>query len=156
MVNTNTHESFRGINPEEFIDQTSRLLLEFIKDGSAVREPCRLAFFIIFSFADLKRYRFHYWAAYPTFFNLPELNHANSPTSAKTLMSENQLEQLSRGFISLDGSQKAFFTVVVSAGDHLSVENLSKGVSLIEKKTTELPGVEQVRWNNFLFFIPYI
>ncbi|XP_012257942.2 ubiquitin-like modifier-activating enzyme atg7 [Athalia rosae] len=143
LINTNTYEAFRGLQPENFIDQTSQLLLESIKDGSALREPCRLAFFILLSFADLKRYRFHYWAAYPTFFNLPELYHKSDPLCARTQLSHQQLEQLNNGFISLDEKQKAFFTVLISAKGQLHVCNLTDGVNLMEKNTKEVKNAEQ-------------
>ncbi|XP_046424103.1 ubiquitin-like modifier-activating enzyme ATG7 [Neodiprion fabricii] len=143
LINTNTYESFREIKPEKFISEASVSLLRSIKDGSAVREPCRLAFFILLSFADLKRYRFHYWTAHPTSFNLPELYHVCNPLSAGSQLSPDQLAQLTRSFLALDSKQKAFFTVLVPGSDNLHVEHLSKGVDLFEKKATADVSVEQ-------------
>lgn len=144
MVNTNTHESFREINPEHFIDETSKLLLESIQNGAAIREPSKLAFFILLSFADLKRYRFHYWTAHPTFFNLPELYHTEDPASARHLFNEKQLDQLNQGFRALDGRQKAYFTLLVSKDKRLDVRTLVEGVEIIEKNAKMDAGEEQV------------
>lgn len=154
LVNTNTHETFREINPEKFIDEMSKLLLESVKNGSAIKEPCRLAFFIIFSYADLKRYRFHYWVAHPTFFNLPELYHIKNPASSHDQFTADQLERLSQGFSALAGKQKAFFTVLVAGKGDLSVETLSKGLDLVEKNSTEDGSAEKDNEVYFGFYDP--
>ncbi|XP_043285450.1 ubiquitin-like modifier-activating enzyme ATG7 isoform X2 [Venturia canescens] len=138
LINTNTYESFRQTNPEEFIDSMGQNVVCSISDGRALREPWRLTFFTILSYADLKKYRFHYWAAYPTPFSLPELNHVEKSRFAATEFSAKQMEQFKESFDLLNGRSKSFFTVVVN-DQSLKIVDIKTGVEHVnspnEKET---------------------
>lgn len=128
MINTNTYEAFRQINPEKFIDTMGKCVINSITDGSAVREPWRLSVFLIFAFSDLKKYRFHYWAAHPTPFSLPEIYLAQPSKFASSEFTSNQIDKFHTSFLQLDAKSRNFFTIFVSGKDDLSVDTLSKGV----------------------------
>lgn len=87
--------------------------------------------FSILSYADLKKYRFHYWAAYPTPFGLPELYHERTPQFSASEFSALQLEALKIDFKSLDGRSKSFFSVVVDGDGKAAIVNLAKGVESV-------------------------
>ena len=54
-----------------------------INDGTIYSCPSLLASFVVLSFADLKKYRFHYWFAFPAFVADPPWT-AAEPTEAET------------------------------------------------------------------------
>ncbi|TGZ57334.1 Ubiquitin-like modifier-activating enzyme atg7 [Temnothorax longispinosus] len=55
MINTNTYEAFRQINPEKFIDTMGQCVIDSIRDGTALQEPWQLSVFlgeVYFAFYD--------------------------------------------------------------------------------------------------------
>ncbi|XP_070522015.1 uncharacterized protein Atg7 isoform X2 [Cardiocondyla obscurior] len=137
MINTNTYEAFRQINPEKFIDTIGQCVIESIKDGSALQEPWRLSVFLIFAYSDLKKYKFHYWVAHPAPFSLPGIY---SIAPMKFLSSEftpSQINKLHTSFLQLDARTRNFFTVFVSKDADLSVDNLLKGILHINERNLQ-------------------
>ncbi|ODV91270.1 hypothetical protein CANCADRAFT_14939, partial [Tortispora caseinolytica NRRL Y-17796] len=65
LYNTNTIEQFNSFNKSEWINSLGSDLLSAIKSGEVTANPSLLASFAVLSFADLKRYSFHYWFAFP-------------------------------------------------------------------------------------------
>lgn len=131
MVNTNTLEKFRQTNPQNFINSFGKELLESMKNGSALEEPWRLLLFVILSYSDLKKYRFHYWAAHPTPFNLPEMHYAKQQVFISEEFTDNQVQNLEEGFFKLDEKSRCFFSVIVSKESKtLDVVSLARGVEV--------------------------
>ncbi|XP_035721250.1 ubiquitin-like modifier-activating enzyme atg7 isoform X2 [Vespa mandarinia] len=131
MVNTNTYEAFRKINPQNFIDSVGKCIINDITSGAALVEPWKLAIFLIFSYADLKTYRFHYWVAHPTPLSLPEMYHEKIQRSINDNFKINQLDKLYEGFQQLDYKQKSFFSVFVFGNDNVKVNTLNEGIKYI-------------------------
>ncbi|XP_047345209.1 ubiquitin-like modifier-activating enzyme atg7 isoform X1 [Vespa velutina] len=131
MVNTNTYEAFRKINPQNFIDSVGKCIINDIISGAALAEPWKLAVFLIFSYADLKTYRFHYWVAHPTPLSLPEMYHEKIQRSVNDNFKNNQLDKLYEGFQQLDYKQKSFFSVFVFGNDNVKVNTLNEGIKYI-------------------------
>lgn len=144
MINTNTYEAFRQINPEKFIDTMGKCITDSIRDGTALEEPWRLSVFLVFAYSDLKKYKFYYWAAHPTPFSLPE-TYSVAPTKfASGEFTSNQIDKLRTSFLQLDARSRNFFTVFVSGKVDLNVDNLSKGVEYIKLKVSNKGDSEQV------------
>lgn len=137
MVHTNTFEAFRKINPEQFIEHVGQTVLKDIKSGVALREPCRLGFFLIFAYSDLKKYKFHYWVAHPTPFTLPELIYSTVPKSVEEEFSVKQVEKLCISFLELPSKSKSFFTVVVSGKEDLRTDDLQFGLDAFKMSKME-------------------
>jgi ubiquitin-like modifier-activating enzyme ATG7 len=76
--NTNTIEGFNALKTRATQARASFRLLQDILDGSALKEPCRLAPFFLLTFADLKKHMFTYWFAFPSF-SLTWLHHKAHP-----------------------------------------------------------------------------
>ncbi|KAH3669391.1 hypothetical protein OGAPHI_001512 [Ogataea philodendri] len=66
IFNVNTLEEFKTQNKLEFLVKAGTRLLSQIKDHSVLDQPELLSQFSILSFADLKKYKFYYWFAFPT------------------------------------------------------------------------------------------
>ena len=63
--NFNTIEEYRTIDKLAMIQQAGRTIWEAINDGTIYSCPSLLAGFLVLSFADLKKYKFNYWFAFP-------------------------------------------------------------------------------------------
>ncbi|KAJ6260639.1 hypothetical protein Dda_4866 [Drechslerella dactyloides] len=69
--NVNTIEEFKKANYSDIIQRSGRTIWEAILDGSIYSIPSLLASFTIISFADLKKYHFHYWCGFPAIHSAP-------------------------------------------------------------------------------------
>lgn len=146
MINTNTHELFRQTNPETFINTLGRQLLESIKSGSAVGEPWQLMTFVLLSYADLKRHRFHYWAAHPTPFNLPEMHYAKQQVFLREEFSVDLVQSFEDGFLGLEAKSRGFFCAIVSKESKtLEVVSLARGVEIGNSSDKEVTWVMFIR-----------
>lgn len=144
MINTNTYEAFRQINHEKFIDTMGKCIVDSIIDGTALQEPWRLSVFFVLAYSDLKKYRFHYWAAHPTPFTLPEIHLVEPTKSVYDEFTDSQRDKLKTGFLHLDVKSRNFFTVFVSGKDDLSIDDLSKGVEHIKLNIDSNGDLKQV------------
>ncbi|XP_074109927.1 autophagy-related 7 [Cotesia typhae] len=154
LINTNTFESFRQTQPDKFIDSLGKHLKDAIIDGTALKEPWRLTLFLLLSYADLKKHRFHYWAAYPTLFNLPEIHYDGPRTKATEILSSNDFNKLQTEFNSLNSKFKSFFAILLSS-DGLRIMTLSEGVTYVNSslvKAKETSCVDQKLY--FAFYDP--
>lgn len=65
IKNTNTMEEFKNLDKPTMIRNAGRQIWDAIKDGSIYSIPSLLSSFNIISYADLKKYQFTYWFAFP-------------------------------------------------------------------------------------------
>lgn len=140
MMNSNTFEAFKQMQPESFINNLGKEVLDSMQSDLALREPWRLMLFLISSYSDLKKYRFYYWGAHPTPYNLPEMNYVKRQIFIAEEFSESQIKALKSGFESLDPKLKCFFSVIVPSKTNLKILSLSDGVKLAREnqETSEI------------------
>ncbi|KAK4195074.1 putative autophagy-related protein 7, partial [Triangularia verruculosa] len=65
IKNVNTIEDFKNVDKKAMIEDIGRQIWDAIQDGTIYSVPSLLSSFAILSFADLKKYRFTYWFAFP-------------------------------------------------------------------------------------------
>ncbi|KIX98454.1 uncharacterized protein Z520_05755 [Fonsecaea multimorphosa CBS 102226] len=65
IKNVNTVEEYRNIDKLAMIQQAAKTIWDAINDGTVYSCPSLLASFLVLSFADLKKYKFNYWFAFP-------------------------------------------------------------------------------------------
>ncbi|KAL2260621.1 hypothetical protein VTK26DRAFT_5312 [Humicola hyalothermophila] len=71
IKNVNTIEEFKNTDKTAMITDAGRQIWEAIKDGTIYSVPSLLSSFVILSFADLKKYKFTYWFAFPALHSDP-------------------------------------------------------------------------------------
>lgn len=64
--NVNTIEEFKLVDKQGFLAQAGEHIATAVADGSAWEEPSVMLRFAVLSYADLKKYRFYYWFAFPS------------------------------------------------------------------------------------------
>ncbi|XP_039061352.1 ubiquitin-like modifier-activating enzyme atg7 [Hibiscus syriacus] len=65
LYNTNTMESFQALDKQGLFKAEAMKIWEDIHSGKAVEDCAALSRFLLISFADLKKWNFHYWFAFP-------------------------------------------------------------------------------------------
>lgn len=72
IKNVNTIEEYRNIDKMNMLQQAARTIWDAIQDGTVYSCPSLLSSFVVLSFADLKKYRFSYWFAFPALVSDPQ------------------------------------------------------------------------------------
>ncbi|XP_027354377.1 ubiquitin-like modifier-activating enzyme atg7 isoform X1 [Abrus precatorius] len=65
LYNTNTVESFHGLYKNNLLKKEAAKIWDDILTGKAVEDCSVLSRFVLISFADLKKWSFNYWFAFP-------------------------------------------------------------------------------------------
>ncbi|KAL5707559.1 Autophagy protein 7 [Ranunculus cassubicifolius] len=65
LYNTNTLESFLALDKQSLLKSEAKKIWEDIRSGKAQEDSSVLLRFLLISFADLKKWSFHYWFAFP-------------------------------------------------------------------------------------------
>ena len=71
IKNVNTMEDFKQMDKTAMVQMAGRQIWDAIKDGTIYSVPSLLSSFTILSYADLKKYRFTYWFAFPALHSDP-------------------------------------------------------------------------------------
>ncbi|PYI00487.1 E1-like protein-activating [Aspergillus sclerotiicarbonarius CBS 121057] len=71
IKNVNTFEEYINIDKAHVLHQSAKMIWDAICDGTIYSSPSLLSSFIILSYADLKKYKFHYWFAFPALHSNP-------------------------------------------------------------------------------------
>jgi len=89
----NTLEAFKAEDKASFLHQEGVKLWAAIQSGDWLQDPDLLISFSVLMFADLKKYQFFYWFAFPSF-NLPPTLTVTSTTTLDKVLSKEQEELL--------------------------------------------------------------
>ncbi|KAL4901962.1 hypothetical protein BDW74DRAFT_159328 [Aspergillus multicolor] len=69
--NVNTIEEYTDVDKMAMLQHYGKMIWDAINDGTVYSCPSLLSSFIILSYADLKKYKFHYWFAFPALHSEP-------------------------------------------------------------------------------------
>ncbi|KAF5281621.1 hypothetical protein FQR65_LT02941 [Abscondita terminalis] len=109
LMNKNTIEQFKECDKNRLIQKEGVKIWECFRNGKALEDPSLLNFFLILSFADLKKYNYYYWFCFfaPTKLSVHLIK--------KVLLTESftgeKTQALLKGYSSLEVKQKPFFIV---------------------------------------------
>ncbi|KAL5040900.1 hypothetical protein BDW71DRAFT_192880 [Aspergillus fruticulosus] len=115
IKNVNTIEEYANADKMGMLQQSGKTIWDAINDGSIYSCPSLLSSFIILSYADLKKYKFHYWFAFPALHSDPpwvpledggEGAQTQRLPSAENSVLANSVQEWARG---VDAPQRGFF-----------------------------------------------
>ncbi len=121
LVNTNTIESFTGLDRKAIVERAAAQLSADLASGAAENDPSLLTRFAVITFADLKAYKFFYWFCFPTVTSY-RATLSGPIQAASDVLNAAQTKQLQQQF----GSRVAAL-VIVGADGQVAVSELKRG-----------------------------
>ena len=96
VINYNTMEAFKKFDKVQYLNQKeSKILLDAIQSDRVLEDPRILSRFVIHMFADLKKYHYYYWFAFPAFVLPKEIQLQKGPILISQQFSEEKCKALS-------------------------------------------------------------
>ena len=94
LRNTNTLDAFKNADKKELLQSAGKKIWDAINDGTAVQNPSLLNDFFLLTYADLKKYHYSYWFAFPaltpeqpiTYKSVKTIDKAFSPEQISSLV----------------------------------------------------------------------
>ncbi|XP_058729496.1 ubiquitin-like modifier-activating enzyme atg7 [Vicia villosa] len=127
LYNTNTVESFHALDKQNLLKEEARKIWDDIQSGRAVEDCSVLSRFLLISFADLKKWSFHYWFAFPALMINPPATVVNLSPASQWLSKE-EAESLSAACNEWRGSKLTadvpFFLVTIDPNSRATVRLL--------------------------------
>ncbi|KAI9849755.1 MAG: Autophagy protein 7 [Thelocarpon superellum] len=114
IKNVNTVEEYRNMDKAAVLQQAGRTIWDAITDGTIFSCPSLLASFSVISYADLKKYRFTYWFAFPALHSDPPwkpdaLPEGEPPARLSNQETASLVEKVQTWRYSVDARQHGFF-----------------------------------------------
>ncbi|XP_004293934.1 PREDICTED: ubiquitin-like modifier-activating enzyme atg7 [Fragaria vesca subsp. vesca] len=127
LYNTNTVESFHALDKQGLLKAEAKKIWEDIQNGKALEDSSVLSRFLLISFADLKKWSFHYLFAFPALLLDPPATLIDLK-AASQVFSVEEAESVSTALNDWRGSilttDVPFFLVVIDSNSHATVKHL--------------------------------
>lgn len=91
LFNMNTLDSFKSLDKKSRLEQWGRMIWDDMVSGAALKDLSLLSRFFVIAFADLKKYHYYYWFAFPSF--ATDLTTITRNESIREAWSEKQVTQ---------------------------------------------------------------
>ncbi|XP_063627187.1 ubiquitin-like modifier-activating enzyme ATG7 [Cydia splendana] len=123
IMNKNTIEEFKNIDKAALLNSIGEAIWANIKKKTWITNPRALLNFIILSFADLKKFHYYYWFAFPSP-SQPTV-YLKETNSISLSFSNKQLEDIAQDYKKIDSNQKNFF-FILKENDNAFIKPLSQ------------------------------
>ncbi|KAJ8761075.1 hypothetical protein K2173_000754 [Erythroxylum novogranatense] len=127
IYNTNTLEAYHAVDKKSLLKEEAKKIWEDILSGKAVEDSSVLSRFFLISFADLKKWSFHYWFAFPALVLDPPAKLVELKPAAQWFTSE-EAESVSAACNEWRNSSLTsdvpFFLVIITSDAHATVRHL--------------------------------
>ena len=130
IKNFNTIEDFKQADKAAMMHTAARQIWDAIKDGTVYEVPSLLSSFNIISFADLKKYRFTYWFAFPALHSDPQWKRTGEVGRLGKKETVQLVDKVGTWRYATDSRQHGFFLakrVPISGGSSSSAGGLGTG-----------------------------
>nr|CAI5821254.1 unnamed protein product [Callosobruchus analis] len=132
ILNTNTIEQFKECDKADLINKEGQKLYQKIKNGEVFENTSLLNTFFVLSFADLKKFHYYYWFAFPVPRNV--IVEKIDTCDLEDMFTADEMAILNSAYMNFDCSQKAYFIVKKGLGKVLQVQTLA---SVLKSITSE-------------------
>ncbi|EEH05970.1 conserved hypothetical protein [Histoplasma capsulatum G186AR] len=109
IKNVNTIEEYHNIDRNALLLQTGKMIWDAINDETIYSCPSLLVSFIVLSFADLKKYKFSYWFAFPAIHSAPSWTSVMDPKPLTGNESSTLVDAVQTWRYGVDARQHGFF-----------------------------------------------
>ncbi|XP_064614814.1 LOW QUALITY PROTEIN: ubiquitin-like modifier-activating enzyme ATG7 [Liolophura sinensis] len=138
-MNCNTLETFKSCDKQKIIKTAGEQIWDAISSGKAIEETEVLARFVMLTFADLKRYIFYYWFAFPCL-NPGDLTLCSLPQHLSERFISSQINTLLTSYDALQIRHSTGFFMISEDKESLTVEKLSSVKTYLEKSQRVILG----------------
>ncbi|KAI9889895.1 MAG: Autophagy protein 7 [Vezdaea aestivalis] len=112
--NVNTLEDYKNLDRKAILHQAGRMIWDAISDGTIFSCPSLLVTFTVISYADLKKFKFTHWFAFPALHCDPAWKASGADSTQKTTRltpaeTEALVNEVQTYKISHDARQRGFF-----------------------------------------------
>ena len=127
MTLTNTLSEFRDIDKNRFLKGAALSIWAAILDGSAVENPQLLTCFALLLYADIKKFKFYYWFAFPALFPPVPFKTSKEPVLLSTIFTLQECALLGSEYEKFKSTlpQQAGFFLVKKNKDSFEIAPLS-------------------------------
>lgn len=144
LIITNTIDKFKEMDKKALLVAEGNKLWEDIKAGAVLENPEKLCPFVLLTFADLKKYQFYYWFAFPAL-KFPEkpTSFTEPPVPLCQKLSESELTGFLSAYDTFQKSQRVFsgFFLVEHDGKTFTMDSFSSIDKLVQSSETVMVGV---------------
>ncbi|TWU72425.1 Autophagy- protein 7 (Autophagy- E1-like activating enzyme atg7) [Metarhizium rileyi] len=123
IKNVNTLEQFKTMDKTEMIKKAGRQIWDAINDGTIYSVPSLLSSFVILSYADLKKYKFTYWFAFPALHSDPPWKRTGPVERFSADESTELVDRVGTWRYSVDSRQHGFFLAKKVRGQETQTED---------------------------------
>ncbi|XP_058195941.1 ubiquitin-like modifier-activating enzyme atg7 isoform X3 [Rhododendron vialii] len=132
LYNTNTFEGFHALNKQGLLKAEAQKVWDDIHSGKAEEDCAVLSRFLLISFADLKKWSFHYWFAFPALVLDPPVTLVDLRPASQWLSLE-EAESLSAACNEWRSSRVTtdvpFFLVSIASNSRTTIKHLKEWTS---------------------------
>lgn len=114
-------------------EEIGEVLLNSIKNGVVSERPNELLRFLIFSYADIKAYKYHYWCLFPSFKETPHWIVKDLSPAESLIPSGPILSQIREFLSTADYHQRPFFLLIKSTLDEWTIAPLKELSHCVDK-----------------------
>ncbi|KAH7855425.1 hypothetical protein Vadar_024669 [Vaccinium darrowii] len=129
LFNTNTLEGFHALDKQCLLKAEAKKIWDDIHSGKAEEDSAVLSRFLLISFADLKKWSFHYWFAFPALVLDPPATLVDLRPASQWL-SLKEAESLSAACNEWRSSSVTadvpFFLVSIASNSHATIKHLKE------------------------------
>ncbi|XP_072026829.1 ubiquitin-like modifier-activating enzyme ATG7 isoform X2 [Amphiura filiformis] len=129
LVNFNILDAFKTSDKINILQLAAIQIWKDITSKEAIRDPSLLSRFVLLTFADLKKYHYYYWFAFPALCAPDGITSSKPAETINNIYTEEQLQQLQTSYDTLvtahEGKPVAFF-LVYQDGDNICTAPLTE------------------------------
>ncbi|XP_055679214.1 ubiquitin-like modifier-activating enzyme ATG7 [Lutzomyia longipalpis] len=140
LHNKNTIEDFKNVDKNRILQEEGNQIRLLVDSGQCLRDPSLLANFLILSYADLKKYKFYYWFAFPA---PAEANLFTSKPATKIsdTFSGDQIKEIQEKYLDIEDTKFRSFFILEVLTNGFKTHQLSDLISTSDKEKN-LKGID--------------
>lgn len=108
LHNKNTIDSFKECDKKCLLEQSGKQIWEDIVSGKAIEDPSLLSRFLLLTYADLKKYVYYYWFAFPCLCPPLDITMVTAPVTLDKTFTLEQIKALESSYDSFQSSHSSF------------------------------------------------
>ncbi|KAL4226515.1 Autophagy protein 7 [Mactra antiquata] len=126
LYNKNTLDSFKEADKKQLLEELGSEIWKAVTTGSAITDPSKLSQFVLLAFADLKKYHYYFWFAFPAICPKTDFTLVKKPSKLSDKFSTEQISQLIDSYNNFQNSLKEYvgYFIIVEDTNTLIIDQL--------------------------------